>query len=174
MNTCTRIPSSRPRLTIWRGRGRFSHALQVHFIQGKTLTLNQLLIEIDMAYTANDFTYEFSSIIRGHHVYKSVWTPSVGETLPLRLMLMELLVRGGVSKISAHVFARAVTMGGAKDLCAYKRYVLNNECKWHQKHALISEYALICDMRLITHEYDNMKVRYCLPLLFKYCPTVLA
>ena len=24
--------------------------------------------------------------------------------------------------------ARAVMMGGAKDLCAYKRYTLNNEC----------------------------------------------
>ena len=36
-----------------------------------------------MANTADDFTYEFSSIIRGHHEYKSVWTSSIRETLPL-------------------------------------------------------------------------------------------
>ena len=38
---------------------------------------------MDLAYAADDFAYEFSSIVRGHHVYKSVWTPSIGETLPL-------------------------------------------------------------------------------------------
>ena len=40
-------------------------------------------LETTMAYTADDFAYEFSSIVRGHHVYKYVWTPSIGETLPL-------------------------------------------------------------------------------------------
>ena len=45
-------------------------------------------------------------------------------------------------------------MGWAKDLCAYKRYTLNNEHLVAAKtYALISEYALICDMRLITREY---------------------
>ena len=32
---------------------------------------------------AHFFACDFASIIRGHHVYKSVWTPAIGETLPL-------------------------------------------------------------------------------------------
>ena len=27
------------------------------------------------------FEVEFSSVMRGHHVYKSVWSPTVGDTL---------------------------------------------------------------------------------------------
>lgn len=30
---------------------------------------------------ADTQTYAYSSVIRGHHVYKSVWTPVVGKTL---------------------------------------------------------------------------------------------
>ena len=48
--------------------------------------MNQLWlrsVNIDTVYTADDFAHEFSSIIRGHHVCKSVWTPSIGETLPM-------------------------------------------------------------------------------------------
>ena len=29
------------------------------------------------------FTFEYESMIRGHHIYKSIWTPIVGETLSL-------------------------------------------------------------------------------------------
>ena len=36
-----------------------------------------------MAYTS-DFSFELSSVIRGHHVYKSVWSPSIGEVLSLQ------------------------------------------------------------------------------------------
>lgn len=31
------------------------------------------------------FTFEYKSVIRGHHVYTSIWTPVVGETLSLTL-----------------------------------------------------------------------------------------
>ena len=49
---------------------------------------------------------------------------------------MELLVMGRVYSLliqlscmqHACLRARAVMMGRAKDLCAYKRYALNNEC----------------------------------------------
>ena len=37
-----------------------------------------------MAYTSDDFSFELSSVIRGHHVYKSVWSPSIGEVLSLQ------------------------------------------------------------------------------------------
>ena len=36
-----------------------------------------------MVYTADDFRCELCSVVRRHHVYKSVWSPSIGETLPL-------------------------------------------------------------------------------------------
>ena len=52
------------------------HARRARFIQEGTNF-------VDMAYTADDFACEFASVIRGHHVYKSIWTPSIGETLPL-------------------------------------------------------------------------------------------
>ena len=65
---------SKPRLTVLKGSDHISRGLQAHFIQEETLKLSQLSIDIDMAYTAADFTYEFSSIIRGHHVYRSVWS----------------------------------------------------------------------------------------------------
>ena len=29
-------------------------------------------------------TYEKASVIRGHHVYKAVWAPFIGEELPLK------------------------------------------------------------------------------------------
>ena len=32
---------------------------------------------------AGDFSYTFESAIRGHHIYKAVWTPFIGETLSL-------------------------------------------------------------------------------------------
>ena len=32
-----------------------------------------------------EFTFQFESVIRGHHVFKSVWTPYIGETLPLNI-----------------------------------------------------------------------------------------
>ncbi len=31
--------------------------------------------------SATDSVYEFESVIRGHHVYKGLWTPVVGESL---------------------------------------------------------------------------------------------
>lgn len=31
------------------------------------------------------FTFDYDSVIRGHHIYKSIWTPVVGETLSLTL-----------------------------------------------------------------------------------------
>lgn len=42
-----------------------------------------LAIALEMEHVAEDFSFQFSSVIRGHHVYKFVWTPYVGETLPL-------------------------------------------------------------------------------------------
>ena len=44
-----------------------------------------------------------------------------------------LTVDGGQSLVApmahaAHVFVRATMMSGAKDICTYKRYALNNEC----------------------------------------------
>ena len=30
-----------------------------------------------------EFSFRLESVIRGHHVYKTVWTPFLGETLPL-------------------------------------------------------------------------------------------
>lgn len=32
---------------------------------------------------AEDFSFSFESVIRGHHIYKSIWTPVIGETLHL-------------------------------------------------------------------------------------------
>ena len=34
---------------------------------------------------AGDFSYTFDSVIRGHHIFKSVWTPFIGETLSLAI-----------------------------------------------------------------------------------------
>ena len=34
---------------------------------------------------AGDFSFTFESVIRGHHIYKSVWTPFIGETLSLTI-----------------------------------------------------------------------------------------
>ena len=31
-----------------------------------------------------DEVYTYDSVIRGHHVYKLIWTPRMGEQLPLR------------------------------------------------------------------------------------------
>ena len=33
---------------------------------------------------SNDFSYQKASVVRGHHIYKTIWTPTVGETLQLR------------------------------------------------------------------------------------------
>ena len=41
--------------------------------------------QFEMAYTSYEFSIELSSVIRGHHIYKSVWSPSIGETLPLQI-----------------------------------------------------------------------------------------
>ena len=32
-----------------------------------------------------EFSLQFKSSIRGHHIYKNVWTPSIGESLSLAL-----------------------------------------------------------------------------------------
>ena len=32
-----------------------------------------------------DIEFSSDSVIRGHHIYKRVWTPSVGETVQLEL-----------------------------------------------------------------------------------------
>ena len=34
---------------------------------------------------AGDFSFTFESVTRGHHIYKSVWTPFIGETLSLAI-----------------------------------------------------------------------------------------
>ena len=34
-----------------------------------------------MEYHEGDFSFQLESVIRGHHVYKSVWIPFIGETL---------------------------------------------------------------------------------------------
>ena len=34
-------------------------------------------------YEEGDFTFQVRSVVRGHHVYKTVWTPVVGERLSL-------------------------------------------------------------------------------------------
>ena len=34
-------------------------------------------------FVENDFTLAFESVVRGHHVYKTVWTPLIGEILEL-------------------------------------------------------------------------------------------
>ena len=34
---------------------------------------------------SRDFSFTFESVIRGHHIYKSVWTPFIGETLSLTI-----------------------------------------------------------------------------------------
>ena len=54
---------------------------------------------------------------------------------------------GGVY-YSEHVYAHAALMGGAKIICAYQRAFVTGKA-----YALISEYALMCDMRLIMREY---------------------
>ena len=46
------------------------------------------------------------------------------------------------------MYAHAALMGGAKIICAYQRAFVTGKA-----YALISEYALMCDMRLITREY---------------------
>ena len=33
-------------------------------------------------------TFSFVSVVRGHHVYKSVWTPLLGERLSVRINLV--------------------------------------------------------------------------------------
>ena len=37
-------------------------------------------------------TYEKASVIRGHHVYKTVWTPFIGEALPLKAVRCSAIV----------------------------------------------------------------------------------
>ena len=32
-----------------------------------------------------EFSLQFKSSIRGHHIYKNLWTPSIGESLSLAL-----------------------------------------------------------------------------------------
>jgi hypothetical protein len=34
-------------------------------------------------FLVGDFSFEFDSVVRGHHIYKSFWTPLIGETLSL-------------------------------------------------------------------------------------------
>ena len=41
--------------------------------------------KVETAFSADDFTFQLPSVIRGHHIYKSVWTPSIGETLALQV-----------------------------------------------------------------------------------------
>ena len=33
---------------------------------------------------ASTTTYEIDSVVRGHHAYKTIWTPLLGETLEVR------------------------------------------------------------------------------------------
>ena len=33
---------------------------------------------------SSDSSFEKASVIRGHHIYKSIWTPVVGEELALQ------------------------------------------------------------------------------------------
>ena len=40
---------------------------------------------LDMVYSAAYFSFELPSVTRGHHVYLSTWTPSIGEILPLQV-----------------------------------------------------------------------------------------
>ena len=37
-----------------------------------------------MSSQANISFYSLDSVIRGHHIYKSLWTPFIGETLELK------------------------------------------------------------------------------------------
>lgn len=58
-----------------------------------------------MAYTR---TYAYSSVIRGHYIYKSIWTPVVGETLEARIEENNIHDRFAISvlredKIVGHV-----------------------------------------------------------------------
>ena len=36
-----------------------------------------------------EFSFTFESVIGGHHVYKLVWTPFIGEVLSLKVQLIE-------------------------------------------------------------------------------------
>ena len=36
-----------------------------------------------MASTAEDAVYLHESVVRGHHIYKRVWSPTIGEVLQL-------------------------------------------------------------------------------------------
>ena len=33
---------------------------------------------------SNNFSYQKASVVRGHHIYKEIWTPAIGEVLHLR------------------------------------------------------------------------------------------
>ena len=48
--------------------------------------------EEEMAYSSDDFTFQLPSVIRGHHPYESVWTPSIGETLALEVDTENMLM----------------------------------------------------------------------------------
>ena len=50
------------------------------------------------------------------------------------------------------MYAHAALMGGAKIICTYQRAFVTGKA-----YALISEYALMCDMRLKTREYGIEK-----------------
>ena len=46
-----------------------------------------------------DIKFSLDSVIRGHHIYKTVWTPSVGETVQLELEKNEHDVSDFVSSL---------------------------------------------------------------------------
>ena len=64
-----------------------------------------------MAYSAEDFIFQLPSVVRGHHIYKSVWIPSIGETLALQVDAEDEhgAYSGGIVKDSVVVARRCRT-----------------------------------------------------------------
>ena len=66
---------------------------------------------ISMASQGSRETYEKASVIRGHHVYKTVWTPFIGEELPLKAVRCSAIVI--VSRVSPHPHSTYVSTCGS-------------------------------------------------------------
>lgn len=74
---------------------------------------------------ADTRTYAYSSVIRGHHVYKSIWTPVIGETLHVRIeenneydrfavsVLREDEIVGHIPQEISRLFSSFLNRGGA-------------------------------------------------------------
>ena len=49
-----------------------------------------------------EFSFTFEGVIRGHHVYKFVWTPFIGEILLLQKIEMKMILMLQMTKACAY------------------------------------------------------------------------